>query len=221
MQRARSLEIGWNKVAGSRTYAFSAFSEDVSHGRVNLAGDLSAIRPEDLLTDTYASTSTYNIGRYSRRGYLASAVQKAGDHLDLSVAYGQMGGFSANPNSFGSLQSQTFVKQRTANIAAAQVRASVPVLGTRLQTEYAWVDSGTVVPQHLFTTQNSRVSPGFNVYLRQPLPSVFGLPGRIELTADLRNLLAQGYLPISSGTDGHMLIVQTPRSIRGGLNFIF
>src|SRR3954451_2011215 len=77
MQRTRNLEIGWNKVSGSRTYAFSAFSEDVSHGRVNLAGDLSAIRSEDLLTDSYSSTSTYNIGRYSRRGYLASAVQRA------------------------------------------------------------------------------------------------------------------------------------------------
>jgi len=65
------------------------------------------------------------------------------------------------------------------------------------------------------------VSPGFNVYLRQPLPSLFGFPGRLEFTADLRNLLAQGYLPIGSGADGHMLIVQVPRSIRGGLNFIF
>jgi len=84
MQRTRSLEIGWNKTSGSRVYAFSAFSESVSHGRINLAGDLSSIHPEDLLTDAYASTSTYNIGRYSRKGYLASAAQKAGDHVDFS-----------------------------------------------------------------------------------------------------------------------------------------
>ena len=221
LQRTRNLEVGWNKVSKSRVYAFSAFSEDVSQGRINVAGDLSAVRSEDLLTDTYASTSTYNIGRYSRRGYLASAVQKAGDHLDLSIAYGRMGGFSANPNSFGSPEPRSFVNQKTVNVASAQVKATLPVLGTQLQSEYAWVDNGTVLPQHLFTTQNSRLSPGFNVYLRQPLPSVFGLPGRIELTADLRNLLAQGYLPIASGTDSHMLIVQAPRSIRGGLNFIF
>lgn len=221
MQRTRNLEIGWNKVSKSRVYAFSVFSEDVSQGRINVGGDLSAIRPEDILTDTYASTSTYNIGRYTRKGYLASAVQKAGDHLDLSVAYGRMGGFSANPNGFGSPGTRSFVDQKTVNIGSAEVKAVVPVLGTKLQSEYAWVDSGTVVPQHLFTTQYSRVSPGFNVYFRQPLPSVFGLPGRLELTADLRNLLAQGYLPIASGTDTRMLIVQAPRSIRGGLNFIF
>jgi hypothetical protein len=217
MQRTRSLEVGWNKVSGSRVYALSAFSEDVSHGRINLAGDLSPIRPEDLLTDMYASTSTYNIGRYSRRGYLASAAQKAGDHLDFSIAYGRMGGFSGNTRTIGS---GSFVDQTTVNIASAQMRASLPVLGTQFQSEYTWVNNGTVVPQHLFTTQNSRVSPGFNVYLRQPLPSMFGLPGRLELTADLRNLLAQGYLPIGSGAD-RMLIVQAPRSIRGGLNFIF
>lgn len=221
MQRTRNLEVGWNKVSKSRIYAFSAFSEDVSQGRINLAGDLSGIRTDDLLTDSYASTSTYNIGQYRRIGYLASAMQKAGDHVDLSVVYGRMGGFSARPNSYDSLQSLNFLDQRTANVAAAQVRASLPILGTQFQSEYGWVDGGTVVPQHLFTSQNSRVSPGFNIYLRQPLPSIFGLPGRIELTADLRNLLAQGYLPIGSGTDSTMLIVQAPRSIRGGLNFIF
>ncbi|MFL6447578.1 MAG: carboxypeptidase-like regulatory domain-containing protein [Bryobacteraceae bacterium] len=221
MQRTRSIEIGWNKVSGSRVYALSAFSEDVSHGRINMAGDLSAIRSEDLLTDGYATTSSYNIGRYNRKGYLASAVQKAGDHVDLTVAYGRMGGFAANANRFGSLPVGSFVDQRTVNIAAAEVRASIPVIGTQLQGGYAWVDSGTVVPQHLFTTQYNRVSPGFNVYLRQPLPSFPGLPGRIELTADLRNLLAQGYLPIASGAEGQMLVVQAPRSIRGGLNFIF
>jgi len=218
MQRTRSLEIGWNKVSGSREYSLSAFSEDVSHGRINVGGDLSAIRSEDLLTDTYASSSTYNIGRYSRRGYLASVVQKAGDNLNFGVAYGRMGGFAANSNG---LSPSIIVDQRTVNIASARMRASVPVFGTQLQGEYSWVDNGTVVPQHLFTTQNSRLSPGFNIYLRQPLPSMFGLPGRLELTADLRNLLAQGYLPIASAGEGQMLIVQAPRSIRGGLNFIF
>jgi len=218
MQRTRSMEVGWNKVSGSRVYALSAFSENVSHGRINLAGDLSSIRPEDLLTDAYASTSTYNIGRYSRRGYLVSAAQKAGDYLDFSLAYGRMGGFSGSSRS---VALSSFVDQSTANVASAQVRASLPVLGTQFQSEYAWVDNGTMVPQHLFTTQNTRVSPGFNVYFRQPLPSMFGLPGRLELTADLRNLMAQGYLPVGSAADGHMLIVQAPRSIRGGLNFIF
>ena len=47
----------------------------------------------------------------------------------------------------------------------------------------------------------------------------FGLPSHLELTADLRNLLAQGYVPAGSG--GQLLIVQSPRAIRGGLNLTF
>ncbi len=83
------------------------------------------------------------------------------------------------------------------------------------------MDSGTVVPRHVFTTQSTYVEPGLNIDVRQPLPSFFGMPGHLELTADLRNLLAQGYLPFNTG-DGHtLLIVQAPRAIRGGLNFIF
>ena len=43
---------------------------------------------------------------------------------------------------------------------------------------------------------------------------------RMEATADLRNLLAQGYLPLG-GTAGRSVLTNSPRLVRGGLNFIF
>jgi hypothetical protein len=46
------------------------------------------------------------------------------------------------------------------------------------------------------------------------------LPWRMEATADLRNLLAQGYLPLNVAGQS-LLLVETPRSFRGGLSFIF
>jgi len=36
----------------------------------------------------------------------------------------------------------------------------------------------------------------------------------------LRNGLAQGYLPVSQGGQ-QVLLIQTPRVLRGGLSFIF
>jgi hypothetical protein len=47
------------------------------------------------------------------------------------------------------------------------------------------------------------------------------MPGRFEVTADVRNLLAQGYLPLGGGDGRKLLVVQAPRIIRGGLNFTF
>jgi hypothetical protein len=74
---------------------------------------------------------------------------------------------------------------------------------------------------HVFTTQANAVSPGLNFGLQQPLPSLFGLPGHLTITADLRNLLAQGYIPLGGGGAGQLLAVQSPRAIRGGLNLTF
>jgi len=53
--------------------------------------------------------------------------------------------------------------------------------------------------------------------IRQPIPGA----RHIEATAELQNLLAQGYLPLYTPDGQRILLVQTPRSIRGGFSFIF
>jgi hypothetical protein len=57
--------------------------------------------------------------------------------------------------------------------------------------------------------------------VRQPIPAMRGVPWRMEASAELRNLLAQGYLPLSMPGGQQLLLVNTPRSVRGGLAFIF
>jgi hypothetical protein len=42
----------------------------------------------------------------------------------------------------------------------------------------------------------------------------------MELTAEMRNLLAQGYLRMTSGGETSVL-TNAPRQVRGGLSFIF
>jgi hypothetical protein len=222
LQRTQNLEIGYNKVSGTRTYALSAFYEDVTNGRMNVTGDTSALDAQDLLSDNLSRTSTYNIGSYRRTGYLASVNQKWGEHIHSTLAYGRMGGFTADAARFAAQAGNTgFLAGKNRDVAAVNIKAVLPSLGTQITTDYGWVDSGTIVPRHVFATQDVYMAPGLNIYLRQPVPSFFGLPGRFELTADLRNLLAQGYLPIDTGGGRCLLMVQSPRAIRGGVNFIF
>ena len=106
-------------------------------------------------------------------------------------------------------------------MAGAKFRASIPALGTRFTAGYGWVDSKSFVPTHMFVTQNNVVTPGLNFSFQQPIPSLFCFPGHLELTADLRNLLAQGYIPVGANGSNQLLVVQAPRAIRGGLNFTF
>jgi hypothetical protein len=83
------------------------------------------------------------------------------------------------------------------------------------------MDQRAISPGPIYTTQPIRPEPGLNIYVRQPIPTFFSLPWRMEATADLRNLLAQGYIPLSLAGGQQLLLVQTPRSVRGGVNFIF
>jgi hypothetical protein len=221
LQRTKNYELGYRKAEGNVTYAISAFYEAVSNGRINVAGDLSPLDNLDLISDGVSATSTYNVGNYRRRGYIASADERLGENLDVAIAYGRMGGFTANSGAQGLSDQQRFLSEDDRNVAAANVSGKLRRTGATFTASYGWVDSGTIVPRHVFTTQNVYVSPGLNIYVRQPLPSIFGIPGRMEITADLRNLLAQGYVPIAQGSGGSLLMVQAPRAIRGGLNFIF
>ena len=68
---------------------------------------------------------------------------------------------------------------------------------------------------------SSRFEPGLNVIVRQPVPLIPGSGWRVEATAELRNLLAQGYLPLTGPGGERILLVNMPRSVRGGLAFVF
>ena len=175
LQKTRNYELGLNKKSGSRTYALSAFYEQTANGRMNFAGNISQLDPDDVLFDGVSKMSTYNIGSYARTGYLASAQQRVHQNVDLSVAYGRMGGFSAD--SLGSLGSgQSFLKAGMYNVASTNLKATIPLSGTVLIAGYGWADGKTVVPIHVFTSQSAAMSPGLNVQFKQPLPSLFGLP---------------------------------------------
>lgn len=222
LQRSHNYEVGYRKTSGSLTYAASAFYEDVSNGRMNVTGDLAGVNAGDLFYDGASTTSTYNIGNFQREGYIASVDQRVNDSFHVALAYGRMGGLVPGISGVSStmLNQQKFLDDKDLNVASANLNGRIARTGTKIRANYGWVDSGAVVPQHIFTTQNLYLEPGLNIDVRQPLPSLFGLPGRLEITADLRNMLAQGYLPVD--TDGHrLLVVQSPRALRGGLNFIF
>jgi len=216
LQRTQNMEAGYSKTAGSRTYAFSAFSEQVSNGRISVAGNLTPLTGGSLLSDGISTTSIYNIGSYQRNGYMGSADQRIGTLVSLQAAYGRMGAFTASDIVSGQMNTQDH------NFASVGIRARIPKSGTRISAHYGWTDPHAAIPLHTFTTQNVSYAPGLNIAVRQPLPSFFGMPGHLELTGDLRNLLSQGYLPFGSGAGGEqLLIVEAPKAIRGGLSLTF
>ena len=103
----------------------------------------------------------------------------------------------------------------------SRVSGVTPVTGTRFAASYEWSGSQALTPGHVYLTQRLYPETGLNIRVRQPLPMWSGLPGRIEASADLRNMLAQGYLPISLADGRRLVLAHSPRAVRGGLSFIF
>jgi hypothetical protein len=98
------------------------------------------------------------------------------------------------------------------------ISGKIPHLGTKVDTGYKWVNGVTVSRVDLYGESQLQTEPYLHVGIRQPLPK-FSV-GHWEAVANCDNLLAQGYVPMSSH-DGHVVLVPAFRTFRGGLNVQF
>ncbi len=224
VERRESFEGSYQHVVGSRKYSAGIYRETVSNAAFLLSGPSNFLPASDLLTELGSSSQVFNAGKYQRTGYSASVVQSLGDHSDVSLAAGRSGGLTAGTLSVAdanALRGEIHTVDRM--WLTARVSHTLPVTGTRVITSYGWTDFRTMTPTHLSMTDQLNQETGWNIYVRQPLPALpgmFGSFGRFEASAELRNLLAQGYLPVVVN-DQRAVLTNAPRALRGGLSFIF
>jgi hypothetical protein len=195
----------------------------VSNASLTVVAPEAAFSAADLLPDFTSNSSIVDAGSYERNGFAASVTQALGDHLEIGTSVGRGGALEIeNRDEPIATAAELRSKLRGTDRFWASARAStkLPVTGTQVTASYEWMNYSAIMPDHFYLTQNNYPQAGLNIRVRQPLPGVFGMPGRIEATAELRNGLAQGYLPVSQGSQP-VLLIQTPRLLRGGLSFIF
>ena len=221
VQKNQSFEVGYRRTAGSRTYAAAVYQDSLRDAALTASG-AAVFAPGELLPDLASSSYVFNIGDYRGFGYLASVTQ------ELWGAWAA--GFAAGASSMliqdagGASGSAAEVRGQVRPVrrpwASLRITGVVPQTGTRFTTSYLWTPGGSAGLGHAFLTQQWQPQLGLNVSLRQPLPVQAG-PGRLEMSAELRNLLAQGYLPVSSPDGRRLWLIQLPRAVRGGISFIF
>ena len=225
VQRGEDFELAYKHKAGSRNYQVSAYRESVSNAALTMSSPDGLYAGGDILPDLVSGASIFNAGSYQTLGYTASVTQNAGEHFSTTLMFGNGGVLTAERRTIESAnpdELRSMIRASRRNAVTAQVSAISPRTGTHFVASYQWADNRwAVTPGNLYSTQTVRPVPGFNLHVRQPIPNLAGLPWRMEATADLRNLLAQGYLPLGLMDGRQVLLVQTPRSFRGGLSFIF
>jgi hypothetical protein len=224
IQRTQDFEIGYEKKIRDTTLNLTGYSERVNNAAMTVVAPAGAFQPGDLLPDISSQNSVLDAGSYQRMGFAASVSQALGNRVQLGTSFGSTGALAADDqdmaaNTADALRDRLHSTQRF--WASARASARLPLTGTVITGSYEWMDyNDTITPDHAYLTQSLYAATGLNLRVRQPLPMVLGIPGRMEATAELQNGLAQGYLPISQGGQ-QVMLVQSPRALRGGLSFIF
>jgi Carboxypeptidase regulatory-like domain len=222
VERNKVLEAGYQAVKGSRTYRASVYGEEVFDAAFLMSGQSGFVDPGDLLPDLASRGIIFNLGDYRRMGYSASVTQSLGDRVAVSMAVGRTDALriqsspDALPASGDELRSA--VRNTPQPWVTAKAEASLPVTRTHLASSYGWTNPGVLMPLHVSLTGKSDQEIGWNVYARQPLPVIGGM--HMEMTVDLRNLLAQGYVGVQSN-GRRAVLTNVPRAVRGGVSFIF
>lgn len=217
LENGRHEELsGEHKLGTQGVLQIAAFHDDNSH--VAMFGKGSDLPAPDYFQfqDFYAKGFAYDGGSSVSWGTRAALREKITDDLELTTIYAFSGALVPLSGQDGGLRDALRTMQR--HSAAVKLTGRVPVTGTLLTAGYKWINSTALSRVDPYGEGVYDVSPFLHVGIRQPLPWV--ALGHLEANADCDNLLAQGYVPLTT-RDGQMMVLPAFRSFRGGLSLQF
>jgi len=211
LERAHHQELNVSRRMGKNNLQVAVFSDRVANtaligtGAVTSAGG-------SLLPDLYSGTFTYGGDTLSARGLRVVLERKFSSDLSATDL--------SKPDVELQDVRQWITTQRR-HALAAKFSGTVPGAHTRWIASYRWINGPALTPVDMFNASPGQSDPYLNLFIRQPIPTLGFLPAHMEMLADLRNLLAQGYVPVI-GQDGQTVyLVQAARSVRGGVTITF
>jgi hypothetical protein len=220
LERASHHEISVSRRMGNTNLQAAFYSDQVSNTVLTGVGTTGTSSGQ-LLPDVDSGTFSYQGRDLDTNGLRLVLQRKLTADLTTTLDYGYGGVLDlARPDVElrEARQSLSTVKRHA---LAAKLSGRVPGCNTHWTTSYGWMSGHGLTPVDMFNASAGQSDPFLNVFIRQPLPGFSFLPVHMEAMLDLRNLMAQGYVPVM-GSDGRTVyLVQSARSVRGGVAFVF
>jgi Carboxypeptidase regulatory-like domain len=224
IERAHHQELNLSRRVGNTNVQFAVFSDRVGDTALTGAGQVTSAGGF-LLPDLYSGTFSYAGGTLDTSGIRAVLQHKFSTDLTATLDYAWGGTLNlgqsdvAQPIALQDAQQAISTVRRHA--LAAKFNGTLPRVRTRWIASYRWVNGQALTPVDMFNASPGQSDPFLSFFVRQPIPNMGFLTGHMEALIEVRNLLAQGYVPVV-GQDGQTVyLVQAARSVRGGLAFSF
>jgi hypothetical protein len=217
VERAHHQEINVSHRAGKNRVQVAVYTDRVGDTALTGTG-LTTSAGGFLLPDSSSGTFSYDGRTLNTNGLRVVLERKFSDDLTATLDYAFGGVLDLSQPDVSLQNAQQFINTERRHAVAAKLSGTVSRTHTRWIASYRWVNGPAITPVDMFNASPGQSDPYLNIFLRQRIP---GFGGRMEAIIDLRNLLAQGYVPVL-GQDGQTVyLVQTARSVRGGLAFNF
>ena len=220
LERASHHEVSLSRRSGKNVVQLAAYYDRITDPALTGVGDVSSDRGE-VLPDLYSGTFTYQ-GRDLEGGGLRVVLQrKLTPDVTATVDYDYGAALDLSKDNVSLQDARNAIVSRDRQSVAAKVNGTVPRSKTMWIASYRWTDGRALTPVDAFNTSAGQADPYLNFFVRQPIPGTSFLPGHMDALVEVRNLLAQGYVPVL-GQDGRTVyLVQSARAVRGGVAFTF
>jgi hypothetical protein len=220
LESAHHHELNISHRLGKNSLQVAVFTDRVNNTALLGTGDVTAAGGF-LLPDAYSGTFTYAGDTLDTQGLRVVLQRKFNSDLTATLDYAYGGVLDLTRPDIEIQNVEQAITTQRRHALAAKFGGTLPRTHTRWVTSYRWVDGQALTPVDMFNASAGRTDPYLNVCIRQPIPSLGFLPAHMEAVIDLRNLLAQGYVPVV-GQDGQTVyLVQSARSVRGGVTINF
>jgi hypothetical protein len=220
IERAQHQEVSVSRRFGNNNLQVAYYLDQIHNIVLTGAGDPSSYS-DNVLPDVYSGTFSYTGGGLSTTGTRFIFQRRFSDDLIATVDYSTGGVMTLRaPVSTWQNVASSLTTDRQHSLGG-KVSGRIPGSKTRLVASYKWNSGHVLSAVDEFNASPGQMDPYFSIFIRQPLPSAGFIPAKMEALVDIRNLLAQGYIPVL-GQDGRTVyLVQSARAVRGGLAFTF
>lgn len=229
VERDRHAEVAYRRKVNARgTVEAAAYHDQISNFAIGVSQGSQAAQVAqasgDLLPDVFGDTASFDGGTRNISGARVAWRQGFGERIQVTASYTVAGLPVVDQRSLSSDnldQLRGMLRNEQRHSLAVKVGGELPRTKTRIVTSYQWMNGAALLPREIFSDSLGQVDPNLNVVVHQPLPQLGLLTGKVEAVAEFRNVLGQGYIPLTTPDGQRVMLLQNVRSFRGGFAFIF